>query len=158
MKTVNGVLCIIEVKDEKRMLDHDNNIILTENGEAKEWKKIGQLQLPGGGIEWKETYIECAQRELLDELNLNLSADKLLYIGDDTFDIVWYQTSEKINITVHLLYACISFEYFENIKSYRSSETQDIMIKQISELSNNKHLRPGTLSHIHKYLKYKTDK
>ena len=156
MKTVNGVLCIIEVNDEQRTFN--SNIILTKNGEPKEWKKIWQLQLPGGGIEWEETYIECAQRELLDELSFSLPADKLLYIGDDTFDIVWYQTSEKIKIIVHLLYGCISFEKFESIKSYRSSETQDIIMKQISELSNNEHLRPWTLSHIHRYLKYKTDK
>lgn len=157
MKTAKWVLCIIEVKDEQKIFDHSSNIILTENGENKEWKKIWQLQLPGGGIEGTETYIECAQRELLDELGLDLPAKELLYIGDDIFEIVWYQTSEKILITVHLLYACISFEDFESIKPYRSSETQDIMMKQISELSNNELLRPWTLSHIHRYLNYKKD-
>ena len=154
MIKVSWVLCIVEVKDPKTVQSKDDIfIVLTKNGEAKERKNIWQLQLPGGGKDCHESFIVCAKRELYEELGLSIEENNLSYIWDDIFEIQWYQSEKIIEITVHLIYACITSEKFEKIKNFRSEETRDIVLHNILEYQEEgKNFRPWTLSHIQRFL------
>jgi 8-oxo-dGTP diphosphatase len=45
----------------------------------------GGYQLPGGHLEYKETFEECAQRELKEETNLDCSNLKLIHVTNTIF-------------------------------------------------------------------------
>jgi len=58
------------------VVDSDNNILL---GERKNSYKSGFYGFPGGRLEPKESLIDCAKRELLEETGLKANA--LKYLG-----------------------------------------------------------------------------
>jgi 8-oxo-dGTP diphosphatase len=45
----------------------------------------GNYQLPGGHLEYGESFEECAQRELKEETNLDSSSFKLIHVTNDIF-------------------------------------------------------------------------
>ena len=45
----------------------------------------GSFQLPGGHLEFGESFEECARRELLEETNLRCSSLKLIYVTNNVF-------------------------------------------------------------------------
>lgn len=45
----------------------------------------GDYQLPGGHLEYGESFEECAERELLEETNLDCSSFKLIHITNTIF-------------------------------------------------------------------------
>lgn len=46
----------------------------------------GLYQLPGGHLEFGETFVECGQRELKEETNLDSSQLELVYITNTIFE------------------------------------------------------------------------
>jgi 8-oxo-dGTP diphosphatase len=45
----------------------------------------GGHQLPGGHLEYRESFEECAQRELKEETNIDCSSFKLVHVVNTTF-------------------------------------------------------------------------
>jgi 8-oxo-dGTP diphosphatase len=46
----------------------------------------GQWGFPGGHLEFGESYLECAERECLEETGLKIKATKLFAVASSVFD------------------------------------------------------------------------
>ena len=57
----------------------------------------GKWEFPGGKVEAGESLIQALTREIQEELDLNLVAEKLIYIGDNKHSY----SSKKINISLY---------------------------------------------------------
>lgn len=77
-------------------------------------KDDGLWELPGGWAEVGESAVECIQREILEELNLNVSALKVL----DVFSRTPKETGELIT-SYHILYQgkILEGEFKESIET-----------------------------------------
>lgn len=55
---------------------HNDRLLLVRQNGRPFWV------LPGGTLEWQETLADCARRELLEELDLVVTVDRLLAVSD----------------------------------------------------------------------------
>ena len=58
------------------LIDPEQRFFLTKN-----WMGNGRWRLPGGGLHKGESFIEAAQREILEEIGISLTADHLQILG-----------------------------------------------------------------------------
>ena len=60
------------------VIPHDDQILLVRHrkGEKTYW------MLPGGGLDFGETFASCAEREVLEETGLKIKAGRMLYISE----------------------------------------------------------------------------
>lgn len=75
----------------------------------EEYAGADLLKLPGGGLEYGEGLIECLQRELKEELNLEAKAFSHLYTQED-FVVSRFNSSEQL-LTIY--YECELVNPFE---------------------------------------------
>ncbi len=60
------------------VIPHDDQILLVRHrkGEKTYW------MLPGGGLDFGETFAGCAEREVQEETGLQIKAERMLYISE----------------------------------------------------------------------------
>lgn len=60
------------------VIPQDDRILLVRHrkGEKTYW------MLPGGGLDYGETFAQCAEREVREETGLTITAERLLYISE----------------------------------------------------------------------------
>ena len=160
MKSIEWVLCFVEVKDVPHSKAGDIWVVLIINGQDKDRKRRWQLQLAWWWIEGNESHVECIQREVADELSLVLDDTSFSEIWEDKFSMMWYKTWEEILITVNLMYTSISHDDFLRIKSHTNDETLKIIVMELNEVMvlSEEWLRPGTLWHIKKLTWFRTQR
>lgn len=80
---------IIIIENNKVLLGYRNPDQIQENGELHEQ---GTWCAPGGKLDFKETLIQCARRELKEETNLECHDLRLLNIQDNIEENSHYVT------------------------------------------------------------------
>lgn len=89
MKKVIGIGVILKTPNETYLLqERDHNTYLHP----------GQIAAFGGGVENNENVLECAKRELSEELGLTVSTDELETIG-------LFESHHKPDIFIHMFRA-----------------------------------------------------
>ncbi len=77
------------------IITKENKIVLIKKARGG---YTGKLDLPGGGIEHNETPEEALRRELMEEVGIKVTSEKLLTVRAN--NIVW-QMTEKIKEDLH---------------------------------------------------------
>lgn len=60
------------------VLPHEDQILLVRH--RKQDKTYWML--PGGGLDYGETFAQCAEREVLEETGLSIKAERVLYLSE----------------------------------------------------------------------------
>lgn len=89
------LLFLISLRAQPRVrviaVDNQGRILLVRN-----WFGRQHWTLPGGGVKWHEPPVKAAQRELLEELSLDISEDDLTPVG--SFEKYDTATPFRINL------------------------------------------------------------
>ncbi len=68
----------------------------------------GQWGLPGGGIELGETAVAALQRELKEEVGLDVANIQPLFFSDGTYQKIFPDSSQHEIYMVFLLFSCLA--------------------------------------------------
>ena len=69
------------------LIKKNGKYLLTKRYDPKRKLVHGTWQLPGGGLEFNETIIECLHREISEETGLKVKVEKLIpYIHEEIFE------------------------------------------------------------------------
>lgn len=77
-----------EIADGEELKGFTSVVVSAQNGKIVLARKSYGLQgwsLPGGGVELDETFHECAQREIIEEIGVRLDDLELILIEEETF-------------------------------------------------------------------------
>ncbi|KAG2217172.1 hypothetical protein INT45_003596 [Circinella minor] len=89
-----GVGCFVKYKD-------SNNNVKVLIGQRKGSHGAGHWQLPGGHLEFNESFEECARREVLEETNLDINNIGFLTATNDMM-----KTEDKHYVTIFMQATC----------------------------------------------------
>jgi 8-oxo-dGTP diphosphatase len=108
--------------------DHNKKILMLKNS-WKEW------ELPGGHADKRESYINCAKREVYEETGvriINIERVKII----DQCTIFYSVINKRPNVKLsseHIKYKWVALDEIENMKiSRRSQDYIDIIIETVN--------------------------
>ena len=108
--------------------DHNRRVLMLKNG-WKEW------ELPGGHAEKRESYINCAKREVYEETGIRIVNIERVKIIDHC-TIFYSIINKRVNIKLsseHMKYKWITLDKLTDIKlSRRTQDYIDVIIETIN--------------------------
>ncbi len=113
------------------LINSKNEVLVSD----EKYKGIEFTKFPGGGLEWGEGTIECLKREFVEELNLEIQVDSILYLAD-FFQVSDFNDKDQL-ISIYYKISCENTDNIEvsnsEIHTERLEHHRWISLNDLSE-------------------------
>lgn len=129
------------------LIQRGNTYLLTrrskndpEDGDLQPW------QIPGGGLEYKESIKQGLQRELKEELSVDIEIKQLISVEEEIREttgwhgvMLFYLCSLPDKQTIKLNFECCDYKWFtlEKVETLSTFKETAIVIKKAQALQTN---------------------